>query len=560
VSDRAFDSVRPGSPKSSDVAPARPTAPERSLAAGHELLAVVGRRATAPQGEIELGRTDDPQEREADLVAERVMGMSAPGPLRRTCACGGTPGPDGECARCRAARLALQRDAEGTAGSTVAPPIVHRVLGSAGAPLDGATRAFFEPRFGTDLSDVRVHRDAQAAASAEAVGASAYAVGSDVVFAEGRHTPGTTSGRRLLAHELAHVLQQRGAGSGQQLARQPEPSLEQRVTELERRQNVSEAKTASKAQDDRWRSEFDDRFSSWTLATLRISGALKLAQQGFTRAQVDQAEVDALVVQVLLAAVTIGFAQGFEPLLSGGLERLGKTADQIKNTVEAWENPAVGVVGAAASMAPAAQAALTATPVAEPTPEVASQDPFAFFLANTAALEQERRKVEQAFSARGKQRDGATDEQALTFDLEGQERVFSELFARVKSTSRGVEDLKSEPDLTSVFERHLWAQWLRGRGMQIFHGSSPEVSPVTEAPTEDLRRGIQPTTYHSGVQGFYICTELTAAGVTSQAGVTLNCHWWAVSEWQQSDDWERKLLAWAWSYDENLSISSGLRP
>ena len=70
-----------------------------------------------------------------------------------------------------------------------------------------------EPRFGRDLGDVRVHTGAQAAASARAIQARAYTVGQDVVFAEGQFTPATSGGRELLAHELAHTVQQRG-GSG----------------------------------------------------------------------------------------------------------------------------------------------------------------------------------------------------------------------------------------------------------------------------------------------------------------------------------------------------------
>jgi hypothetical protein len=89
----------------------------------------------------------------------------------------------------------------------VAPSIVHDVIESPGSPLDRATRSSFEPRFGRDLSDVRVHADDRAAASARAVGAVAYTVGSHIVFEAGSLAPGTAEGRRLLAHELTHVVQ-----------------------------------------------------------------------------------------------------------------------------------------------------------------------------------------------------------------------------------------------------------------------------------------------------------------------------------------------------------------
>jgi hypothetical protein len=98
----------------------------------------------------------------------------------------------------------------------VAPPIVHDVLASPGRPLDGQARAFMEPRFGADFGGVRVHTDARAAESARAVDAVAYTVGSDVVFGAGEYRPGTAAGDRLIAHELAHVVQQGGAQARQE--------------------------------------------------------------------------------------------------------------------------------------------------------------------------------------------------------------------------------------------------------------------------------------------------------------------------------------------------------
>ena len=79
--------------------------------------------------------------------------------------------------------------------------------------LSAAERAFFEPRFGVDLSGVRVHTDRAAADAAEAVGANAFTVGQDIVFGHGKYSPGSESGKRLLAHELTHVVQQSGAGN-----------------------------------------------------------------------------------------------------------------------------------------------------------------------------------------------------------------------------------------------------------------------------------------------------------------------------------------------------------
>jgi hypothetical protein len=157
----------------------------------------------------------------------------------------------------------LQRSALRSIDTEEAPPIVHEVLQAAGQPLDAAARSFLEPRFGDDLvrlrtggsslaqqgalavtapgdpfereadtaarqalqgapstsglgrdfSRVRVHSDARAAASAQAVGARAYTVGEHIVFGAGELAPHTAPGMHLLAHELAHVVQQDGAGT-----------------------------------------------------------------------------------------------------------------------------------------------------------------------------------------------------------------------------------------------------------------------------------------------------------------------------------------------------------
>ncbi len=104
--------------------------------------------------------------------------------------------------------MALQRRAAGPTGSSTVPPIVHDVLRSPGQPLDEETRDFFEPRFGHDFSRVRVHTDAKAAKSARAVDARAFTIGPNIVFGAEEYSPQTNQGRRLLAHELTHVVQQ----------------------------------------------------------------------------------------------------------------------------------------------------------------------------------------------------------------------------------------------------------------------------------------------------------------------------------------------------------------
>ena len=118
----------------------------------------------------------------------------------------------------------LEADTETDIPSVV--PIVHDVLSSPGQPLDASTRTFMESRFGHDFSQVRVHTDERAAESARTVNALAYTVGQDIVFKEGHYQPSVPAGQPLLAHELAHVVQQgRGGSIPPQLS--PQSPLEQ---------------------------------------------------------------------------------------------------------------------------------------------------------------------------------------------------------------------------------------------------------------------------------------------------------------------------------------------
>ena len=130
-----------------------------------------------------------------------------PGREHKPCACRRSPPRSGAAA----VRRPPVRDVERPSHTidSVAAPSVAAALASPGQPLDAVLRAKFESRFGTSLRDVRVHADSGAARSAVAVGARAYTVANHVVFAGGAYSPGTDDGRRLIAHELVHVLQQR---------------------------------------------------------------------------------------------------------------------------------------------------------------------------------------------------------------------------------------------------------------------------------------------------------------------------------------------------------------
>ena len=160
-------------------------------------IAVHGRTPARIQPKLTIGASEDALEREADRAAEDVMRpQNAPAPVQAV-----------------HAPVLQRRTAHRMATRPVGVPlIVHDVLRSPGQPLDPATRAFMEPRFGHDFSKVRVHADARAAQSAQAINARAYTAGREVVFGAGQHSPDTSGGMRLLAHELTHVVQQGAAG------------------------------------------------------------------------------------------------------------------------------------------------------------------------------------------------------------------------------------------------------------------------------------------------------------------------------------------------------------
>ncbi len=161
------------------------------------------------QTKLRIGSTDDHLEHEADSVADRVLAMHD-GPIQRKAA--DTVPIDEE----ERQRPGAENDQEEevrrkavpgtTATSADGQPLA---LGRGGGhPLPGRERAFFEPRLGTDLSRVRVHTDDAAARLAAGLSARAFTTGGEVYFGAGEYRPHSQEGRRLLAHELAHVVQQ----------------------------------------------------------------------------------------------------------------------------------------------------------------------------------------------------------------------------------------------------------------------------------------------------------------------------------------------------------------
>lgn len=152
------------------------------------------------QRKLMLGATNDPLELEADRIADQVLASSS------------HPSLSGGAFRTR------HSSGQAASGLGGVPASVDQALASPGKPLEPGLRQDMEQRFGYDFSRVRVHADALADRSARDVNALAYTAGSDLVFGTGRFVPDTYQGRRLIAHELTHVVQQStadGARSGE---------------------------------------------------------------------------------------------------------------------------------------------------------------------------------------------------------------------------------------------------------------------------------------------------------------------------------------------------------
>lgn len=173
-----------------------------------------------------MSMPSDPAEQEAERVADSI-------------AHGERVKVDLAPAKASVPRAANEDERGGEPG---AEPLVRDVLETSGAPLDAASRARLEPSFGQDLSSVRVHTDAPAARSAEAVSAKAYTVGDHIVFGAGHYTPHTDAGAHLIAHEVTHVVQQ-----SQGLARSPDEEIKVQRDETDNGPGTSGSAAAASA-------------------------------------------------------------------------------------------------------------------------------------------------------------------------------------------------------------------------------------------------------------------------------------------------------------------------
>lgn len=175
------------------------------------------------QAKIEINNPGDVYEQEADQVADQVMRM--PSHLNWV----GRPAPTLPKLQLKYSASEQQQRVIARSGKINTPEVTGKTedninkMRGGGEPLPGETRAFFEERMGADFSQVRVHTDSNAVQTSRDIQARAFTLGNHIAFNSGEYSPDTSAGKRLLAHELAHTIQQGVSGP---LQRAPEPAEE----------------------------------------------------------------------------------------------------------------------------------------------------------------------------------------------------------------------------------------------------------------------------------------------------------------------------------------------
>jgi Domain of unknown function (DUF4157) len=175
------------------------------------------------QPKLTLNQPNDVYEEEADRTADKVMRTPINEPAFFSSQNHFESGVQLKCKDCEDEEKLDRKESSSKpaeANSNVSSFIGS--LSSKGSPLPESTKGFFEPRFGYDFSNVKIHDDADAAKSAQSINALAYTTGNNIVFNQNQFSPESESGKKLLAHELAHVIQQKGQSQSVQLKDGPD--------------------------------------------------------------------------------------------------------------------------------------------------------------------------------------------------------------------------------------------------------------------------------------------------------------------------------------------------
>lgn len=504
------------------------------------------------QAKLSINQPDDAFEREADSVADLVMKMDDPNARQK--ADTGSVNDKQAIMTAPLDTIACKATGDEYADADVSG-IVASGAWSGGSPLDNETRSFMEPRFGYDFSQVRVHTDARASDSAAALSARAYTVGTDLVFRSGEYAPGSTEGRRLLAHELTHVVQQSSAVQRKAVREKAPGSLVQRdntadqLKALDARTKVLEQKSAATNLDMKYRALFGEKMSTYKQVVYRLTAAFQTASQGFQTAHANQAALQAIIDQIAATIIVTAGAFALEPFLAFSLGKLKPHLDKINidlrvfqinpsaktvtDYVEKLENPGNAMISGTGNTVTtyrqgdrAAHAPTEGIATGAQGAGVGGGDPLTFLASNLEALEKHTQTFESAFADRATQYDAAQPEDWSNWTKEAQEAKYAVLLAQLDTVALGdIKKLEDPQTLAVKVELYLWAAWFRNT----------------------IRPGV------SGVQlGRELAKRLQVLGVQSLAGVTLDTESWIFME-HKPDNWQDNLLNWAKGWSQPLT-------
>lgn len=202
------------------------------------------------QPKLTVNQPNDIYEQEADSMADRVMRMTIPTHNENSFFKPVADNIQRKCQHCEEEEK-LHRKESSDAETQGSPGLDNYVgsLGASGQPLPESSRQFFEPRFGQDFSGVRIHTDSVAAKSAQSINALAYTTGNNIVFNSGQFSPESDSGKRLMAHELTHVVQQGKGIQPKLIQRAPRKGDAQAIIDRDKLINDIRAEAAFKAMD-----------------------------------------------------------------------------------------------------------------------------------------------------------------------------------------------------------------------------------------------------------------------------------------------------------------------
>jgi len=414
-------------------------------------------------------------------------------------------------------------------------------LSSQGEPLPEHVRSSMEARFNTDFSGVRLHVDETADGLARMVNADAFTVGQHIAFASGRYAPDTAAGTRLLAHELTHTIQQRGATAAVQRAPRGSTAtpavndgpLESRVEQLELESKRARNKSQAIFYLDSFREQVMRRATSWQRAVLRVGSAYSIAAEQHRSTLEKQAKLESLGDQVLFSILTVATAGGLawlsSALQAGQILTEGKLLTNIlEDTMQAAGGEGFSAIGT-----------MLTTPVVSPVginPQVFQNERLDAILAAEEHAHAYFAKVSDAFH-------NAPPAFWDIYDEARQKDQFDAWLDRADFL-KGEENLPDTASMAFELERAFWAQWVQQLAIRAL-GFAPSVFGYGKQTPSDPYN-ITKYSY----PGRAVEARLNELRISQEAGID-DFGWWT------SETEIDKLVAWGRAYRVNPFVPDG---